>query len=152
MLKQETYPSWGYMKANGATTIWEMWEKDLPGHSLLHSSFLYPGAWYIDGLAGIKPLSPGYRSFVIQVPRSQDVPISWVKTAFRAPSGLIKIHWQREVGRLRLETVVPPNTVAILKVPKEDLIQLLPDEKRIRRLATEENYLVFELQPGVYHF
>ena len=23
---QETYPSWGYMLANGATTLWERWE------------------------------------------------------------------------------------------------------------------------------
>src|SRR5690606_32760884 len=48
MTSKTAYPSWGYMKENGATTIWEMWEKDLPGHSLLHSSYLYPGAWYID--------------------------------------------------------------------------------------------------------
>ncbi|WP_104381401.1 family 78 glycoside hydrolase catalytic domain [Sphingobacterium sp. HMA12] len=152
MLKQETYPSWGYMKANGATTIWEMWEKDLPGHSLLHSSFLYPGAWYIDGLAGIKPLNPGYRSFVIQVPRSREVPISWVKTSFRSPCGLIKIHWQRDADKLQLEAVVPPNTTATLKVPKEDHILMLPDDKRIRPLAPEDHYLVFELQPGAYHF
>ncbi len=152
MLKQETYPSWGYMKANGATTIWEMWEKDLPGHSLLHSSFLYPGAWYIDGLAGIKPLRPGYRSFVIQVPSSQDIPISWVKTAFRSPSGLIRINWQRDVGKLQLEISVPPNTTAILKVPKEDQIQIVLNEKTIRPLATEDHYVVFELQPGIYHF
>lgn len=54
MTSKVTYPSWGYMKANQATSLWEMWEKDLPGHSLLHSSYLYPGAWMIDGLAGIK--------------------------------------------------------------------------------------------------
>src|SRR5690606_9723070 len=45
MTSKRTYPSWGYMKDNDATTIWEMWEKDLPGHSLLHSSYLFPGAW-----------------------------------------------------------------------------------------------------------
>ena len=54
MTSKTTYPSWGFMRENGATTIWEMWEKDLPGHSLLHSSYLYPGAWYIDGVAGIR--------------------------------------------------------------------------------------------------
>lgn len=56
MTSKVTYPSWGYMKANQATSLWEMWEKDLPGHSLLHSSYLYPGAWMIDGLAGIKKI------------------------------------------------------------------------------------------------
>ena len=54
MTSQTTYPGWGFMRENGATTIWEMWENNLGGHSLLHSSYLYPGAWYIDGVAGIR--------------------------------------------------------------------------------------------------
>ncbi len=72
MTSQTTYPGWGFMKENGATTIWEMWEKDLPGHSMLHSSFLYPGAWYIDGLSGIKPDKPGYRQFIIEPPLAKE--------------------------------------------------------------------------------
>ncbi len=73
MTSQTTYPGWGYMKANDATTIWEMWEKDLPGHSLLHSSYLYPGAWYIDGMAGIRqdPASPGFQHLHHQTANAQ---------------------------------------------------------------------------------
>lgn len=52
MTSQTDYPGWGNMRAHGATTLWEMWEPDLPNHSLCHGSFLYPGAWYIDGVIG----------------------------------------------------------------------------------------------------
>src|SRR5690606_9719189 len=81
MTSKKAYPSWGFMKDNDATTIWEMWEKDLPGHSLLHSSYLYPGAWYIDGVAGIKrdPDNPGFRRFIIRPPLLSESQISSAK-------------------------------------------------------------------------
>ena len=30
LLVQKTYPSWGYMIENDATTLWERWEKWIP--------------------------------------------------------------------------------------------------------------------------
>src|SRR5690606_34789381 len=123
MVSKTAYPSWGYMRENGATTLWEMWEKDLPGHSLLHSSYLYPGAWYIDGLAGIKrdPQAPGFRRFIIRPPSPTATDVKWAKAAFQSPQGLIKSHWSRENGGLALEVTVPPNSIATL--------ELLPDER-----------------------
>src|SRR5690554_4173396 len=120
MTSRTTYPSWGLMRESGATTIWEMWEKDLPGHSLLHSSFLYPGAWYIDGVAGIKlgvgenhtkgaDRSAGFREITVRVPKFNESDISWAKASFNSPVGLIKSHWQRKNGSLTLNVTVPPN-------------------------------------------
>src|SRR6202012_2834918 len=65
MTSQTDYPGWGYMKAKGATSLWEAWEGPLPGHSLLHSSYLFPGAWYIDGVGGIRrdTAQPGFQHF-----------------------------------------------------------------------------------------
>ncbi|MGV8093046.1 MAG: family 78 glycoside hydrolase catalytic domain [Mangrovibacterium sp.] len=97
MTSQTTYPSWGFMRDSGATTIWEMWEKDLPGHSLLHSSYLYPGAWYIDGVAGIRrdPGAPGFRKFGVRVPKLTETQISDAKASFDSPAGLIESSWKR---------------------------------------------------------
>ena len=36
MANQKTYPGWGYMLEQGATTLWEQWDGQ---NSLLHSSF-----------------------------------------------------------------------------------------------------------------
>lgn len=151
MVSQTTYPSWGYMKENDATTLWEMWEKDLPGHSLLHSSYLYPGAWYIDGLAGIKrdPEAPGFRRFIIRPPLPEATDVKWAKAAFHSPQGLIESHWSRENGGLTLEIRVPPNSVATL--------ELLPDEQidktrysSIKEMGERDGLLRYELQPGNY--
>jgi len=151
MVSQTTYPSWGYMKENGATTIWEMWEKDLPGHSLLHSSYLYPGAWYIDGLAGIKrdPEVPGFRRFIVRPPLATATDVTWARATFHSPQGLIGSYWSREDGRLKLEISVPPNSVAVL--------ELLPSEQidrtsygSMKEIPGRDGFLRYELQPGHY--
>ena len=141
MTSQTDYPGWGYMKANGATSIWEMWEKDLPGHSLLHSSYHYPGAWYIDGLGGIRrdPDHPGFGRFIIRVPRAGTGAgfgagvwtetgtgtgagfgvgkLSWVRASFDAPTGRIETAWQRRNDSLYLQVTVPPGTTAKVYFP-----------------------------------
>jgi len=152
MASKTDYPGWGYMKENGATTIWEMWEKDLPGHSLLHSSFLYPGAWYIDGLAGIKTDKPGYERFIIEPPQIAAARLGWVKASFESPAGFIRCNWSRAGGRLQLDLEIPPNSTALLKIPDTDGL-LLKEKSGMIRVAEKQNgTTVYELQSGVYHF
>lgn len=152
MTSQTTYPSWGFMKENNATTMWEMWEKDLPGHSLLHSSFLYPGAWYMDGLAGIKISSPGYKQFIIEPPVGDDTDITWVNASFESPVGLIKSSWKREKGRLLLTIDVPPNSVCLLKLAAEDADIVEEYPGRIKQVTNDGEKITYELQSGEYNF
>ena len=56
---QKTYPSWGYMVENGATTIWELWNGDKANpamnsgnHVMLLGDLL---TWCFEHLAGIRP-------------------------------------------------------------------------------------------------
>jgi len=151
MVSQTTYPSWGYMKENGATTIWEMWEKDLPGHSLLHSSYLYPGAWYIDGLAGIKrdSAAPGFRRFIIRPPLPDATDVKWAKASFDSPNGIIRSFWSREKRGLSLAISVPPNTVATLELAPEEKVDV-SGYPTIKEIGLAEGYIRYELQPGNY--
>lgn len=153
MTSKTEYPSWGYMKANGATTIWEMWEKDLPGHSLLHSSYLYPGAWYVDGVAGIQrdPDTPGFQRFIIRPPYLKESQISWAKASFDSPVGMIESSWRRKDGHLELQVVVPPNCIAELQLLEKDAEKILENEY-VKRLASKKGYHIFELLPGKHSF
>ncbi len=120
MTSKTDYPGWGYMRENGATTLWEMWEKDLPGHSLLHSSYLYPGAWYIDGVTGIKrdTAHPGFQHFIIRPPHPGDTGLTWAKATFDSPCGVIRSAWEiGKDGKMQLRVTVPPNTSATVFVP-----------------------------------
>ena len=150
MTSQTTYPSWGYMKENDATTIWEMWEKDLPGHSLLHSSYLYPGAWLIDGLGGIKIADPGFTKFVIQPPLKQQTNLSWTKASFDSPVGKITSDWKRTGDKLELHIVVPANSTAILKIGSQDQIDISKYQQYIKELPSEGNNKVYSLESGEY--
>lgn len=154
MTSQTTYPSWGHMQENGATTIWEMWENDLRGHSLLHSSYLYPGAWYIDGVAGIRQNSvmPGYLNFNIRIPKLNETQVSWARAEFDSPSGLIRSSWKRLNGRLTLVVSVPPNSRATVWFPDEGGKKVKEDSGLSRQKDKKEGYILFEIEAGTYKF
>lgn len=152
MTSQTTYPSWGLMRESGATTIWEMWEKDLPGHSLLHSSYLYPGGWYIDGVAGIRRRddSPGFRKFDIRVPMLPE--ISWAKADFNSPAGMIRSHWTRENGKTVLHVSVPPNCEAVVYFPDESGRKINENSGFAKQIGKKGGYVLFEIPSGNYKF
>ena len=154
MTSQTTYPSWGYMRDNDATTIWEMWEKDLPGHSLLHSSFLYPGAWYIDGVAGIRrdESNPSFRKFSIRMPRLTETQISWAEASFDSPSGMIRSQWKRDNGAIEFNVTVPPNCMATIYIPDVVGRNVKEPSGFAKQIDKKEGYTLFEVPAGEYQF
>jgi alpha-L-rhamnosidase len=154
MTSQTTYPSWGLMRESGASTMWEMWEKDLPGHSLLHSSYLYPGAWYIDGVAGIRRRddSPGFRKFDIRVPKFAEEHVSWVKAGFNSPAGMIQSHWKRENGKTTLSVTIPPNCAATVYFPDESGRKIRESSGFATETGKKNGYVLFEINSGNYIF
>ena len=151
---QETFPSWLYPVKMGATTIWEMWEKDLAGHSLLHSSYLYPGAWYIDGVAGIKQDNeiPGYRKFIVRIPNLRESQMSWAKASFDSPAGLIKSHWQRKGDSVQLNVTIPPNSSATIWFPNIDDRKVNESSGLAKQIDEQDGYILFEVEAGNYEF
>ncbi len=154
MTSQTTYPSWGFMKECGATTLWEMWEKDLPGHSLLHSSYLYPGAWYVDGVAGIRrdPDVPGFRKFIVRIPKLTESQVKWTKATFDSPSGEIRSDWKYENGKLIARVVVPPNTSATIYFPESNAANISEKSGFAKNIGVKNGYVLFEVPAGQYEF
>lgn len=155
MVSQTEYPGWGFMRANDATTIWEAWELNRPGHSLLHSSYLYPGAWYIDSVLGIRPSldDPGFRKVVIHPPKASATPLEWAKGHFQAPTGKITVDWRkRSDGTFQLKTTLPPNTTGEIFVPSAGQLSVRTIPPRAVFLRDEPGYSVYEVPSGVYEF
>jgi alpha-L-rhamnosidase len=140
------------MKANGATSLWEMWEKDLPGHSLLHSSYLYPGAWYIEGVGGIHPDTghPGFRRFTVRPPLLRQSQIAWAKTSFDSPVGVISTYWERNAGRLTLKVTVPPNCSALVYFPSRHPAEIKISSVRAKNAGKKDHYSLYTLPAGKY--
>jgi hypothetical protein len=111
------YPSWGWMLANGATTLWEQWDGE---NSRLHSSFVSIGAWFVESLAGIRadPEHPGYEHFFVEPAIVGD--LTFARASLRSVRGTIESAWRIAGGALTLEVTVPPSTTATIAVPSSD--------------------------------
>ena len=68
LMEQTTYPSWGYMRSMGATTIWERWEYATGFAMNSHSHPMYGSvtAWFYKYLAGISAAEAGFKKIKIR--------------------------------------------------------------------------------------
>jgi len=115
---QTTYPSWGYMVKQDATTIWELWNSDKAGpemNSRNHFCLGAVGEWFYESLAGIVPEEPGFRTIRIQ-PRPVGE-LTWVKARLRSVRGPIGSAWELRDGHLHMQVTIPANTRARIFVP-----------------------------------
>jgi alpha-L-rhamnosidase len=116
---QESYPSWGFMLANGATTLWERWEHLTKGgmNSHNHPIMGSVSSWFYKYLAGIQgdPTAPGFKRFVI---RPHVVPgLDWVRASYTSMYAVIRSEWRKEKGTFTLKVSVPVNASATVHIP-----------------------------------
>ncbi len=116
---ETTYPSWGYMAGQGATTIWELWNGNTAApamnsgnHVMIIGDYLI---WCYEYLAGIKPLEPGFRKIGLApyIPDGLDR----VDCTYDSVRGRIESHWQREGRKLTWTFTIPSNTTAEVTPP-----------------------------------
>ncbi len=113
MTNTKEYPGWGYMISNGATTSWESWT----GQSHIHDTLISIGAWFTEGLAGIRSdgKSPGFQHFVVKPSVVGD--LTYVKSKYHSIHGDIVSNWKIDNGNFILSVTVPPGTTATVFVP-----------------------------------
>lgn len=121
MVAATDYPGWGDMLLNrGATTFIENWDES-EGHSRLHSSYLYVGNWFIEGLGGIKSLKypggNGFQGFVIEPGYLPGKELSRVESSYNSLQGKIESNWEVVDGVMTAAVTVPPNCSALMKFP-----------------------------------
>ena len=95
---QETYPSWGHMVKQNATTIWELWNSDTEGpgmNSRNHFALGSVGAWYFAYLAGIRPdpQYPGFKKAVIAPKPVGD--LTWAEARLKTLYGELSSRWDK---------------------------------------------------------
>jgi len=119
---QTTYPSWGYMLASGATTVWELWQKKV-GPSMNSQNHHMMGSvdgWFYEALGGINvdPDHPGYRHIRIEPQVTRD--LTSVSATVGSVRGNMTSSWSHEPGVITLQVDVPVNATASVSIPKED--------------------------------
>jgi len=163
---QSTYPSWGYMAKQGATTIWELWNSDRAGpgmNSRNHFCLGAVGEWFFEALAGIAPRQPGFGVSEIRPRPAGD--LQWVKASLETMYGRIVSNWRLQDGDLLLDVTVPANTTAFVTVPVFGKLQAQVTEggratpttvgqqaQGIRLVRADAEGRTFEVGSGVYEF
>ncbi|MFJ8941516.1 family 78 glycoside hydrolase catalytic domain [Streptomyces sp. NPDC102365] len=116
MLGQTTYPGFGFQISRGATSSWEQWLYASSMETHDHAMFAGINASFITVLGGIRPMSPGYRTFLVdpEVPKGLDEVAARVDTV----RGTVACEWTRSRHEgLRLTVTVPPGSTAVVRVP-----------------------------------
>ena len=115
----DTYPSWGYMVRNGATTIWELWNGNTAdpsmnsgNHVMLLGDLIL---WEYEYLGGIRALEPGYSNIELKPYPIEG--LDFVNCAYESVSGQIESNWKREGNRFEWDIVIPANTTAEVCLP-----------------------------------
>ena len=158
LASNNTYPSWGYMAENGATTIWELWngntadpEMNSQNHVMLLGDLMI---WYYEDMAGIKsdPENPGFKKILMEP--HFDAGLDYVNASYDSSYGEIKSHWEKNGKKLNWEITIPPNTSAKIKVPVSKISNVKLNNNQLESLAenvsVQEEHVIFELLSGEY--
>jgi alpha-L-rhamnosidase len=125
LLLNETYPSWGYMIKNGATTWWERWNSDKGDpamNSFNHYAFGSVMAWVYRYAAGIdtSTAGPGFKEIIIH-PRPNPG-LTAARAEYDSVYGKIISDWTTAPnGALTLKVTIPPNTRAKIILPDKTI-------------------------------
>ena len=163
---QTSYPSWGYMIREGATTLWERWElltgsaMNSHNHHMLGTVDIY----FYRHLAGIRPLKPGFREFAI---KPDPVGPERVEASVRGATGPVSVKIYRNPQGYGVEAHVPVSCTALIYVPTRGLCnpvvlergkvvwrngKLVARVKGVLDAWAEEGYIVFKVGSGHYSF
>jgi len=129
LLRNETFPSWGYSIRHGATTIWERWDGwtdtdgfQTPGmNSFNHYSLGSVGQWLYEYVGGIRATAPGYERVLIAPEPGE---LEWARVVYRSVRGPISSAWRREGDELHLEVEIPPNVTGTVVVPGGETVDV----------------------------
>ncbi|QGN31532.1 alpha-L-rhamnosidase [Microlunatus sp. Gsoil 973] len=111
--RQTSYPSWGFWFANGADTMWEMWETSARSRDhYFHGTVVQ---WLIEDIAGLRCGDHGWRTVTVQ-PHPLGG-LDHASYAIRTIRGRVGVAWRREGERFSLEVEIPEGSTATVLLP-----------------------------------
>jgi hypothetical protein len=155
MLTQPEYPGFGFMFANGATTLWEQWTFKGGMNSHNHAMFSGAASSLLTRFGGIRSEAPGYK--VIGIHPSFPAAVNEVSTARQTAAGLIGCDWKRHGKDILVDILVPPNATATFSLPAAESAiresgKPASSAAGVKCTGTTESLSRFTLAPGIYHF
>jgi alpha-L-rhamnosidase len=138
IVNSTTFPGWGFMIDNGATTIWETWKESDNTYSNCHPMFGTVTEWFYRWLGGIRPdpQNPGFKEFILAPSTPEG--LEFVRSCYHSPFGQIMSNWERDKnGTCRFVIKIPPETRANVILPLDES-QKIKIEKEGKIVKEEE--------------
>jgi len=174
IVNQTSYPGWGFMVEEGATTIWESWSLEATaGNSESMIMWATIDEFFYNDLAGIKGpdyygpniISPGFKDILIEPHPLAD--LDQAAANIKTVRGLLSSSWKREEDSFTLEVTIPSNSRATIRIPKlgmkkikvtesKNLIwqdnEYLTGAEEITTGRETSEFLSFQVGSGTYTF
>ena len=152
---QRDFPGWGYMIANGATTLWETWAYSDNVYSQNHPMFGSISEWFYRSLLGINPAAPGFEKIIIKPQPAGD--LAFAKGSYHSIRGLISSDWKITNGKFHLTVEIPVNSTAEIWIPSAtgEIIEAgkpIGQYTDVTKMKTEGKYTVLAVGSGKYVF
>jgi alpha-L-rhamnosidase len=158
LASNKTYPSWGFMVENGATTIWELWNGNTAdpsmnsqNHVMLLGDLMI---WYYENMAGIKsnPEMPGFKQIIMKP--DFNAGLTFVNASYESIYGTIKSDWKKNKNTLQWKITIPANSSAIVYLPTANTSSVTVNNQKLEKSSTsyktENNNIVLTLESGSY--
>jgi len=166
IVNQKTYPGWGYMVEEGATTLWERWENLTGGGMNSHNHIMLGSvdAWFYRSLAGLECKNAGWSRMHVKPPLFTDLTEASAKvTTIRGDAA---VAWAKKDSCFELAVRIPIGSEAEVYVPllwdsvqvkeggqviwRDEPTDQMPGE--VSFLRKEGRYAVFSVGSGAYSF
>lgn len=125
LIVNPTKPSMAEWVQKGGTTLWEDWGDGSSRNHIMFGDFV---GWAYQYLAGIRPAEtkdstsavtcakkPAFGEVVLAP--QPIAALSWARASVDGPNGEIVSSWKREGDTVTYDFTVPPNTVAVIRLP-----------------------------------
>lgn len=125
LIKEPTWPSFGWMVGEGATTLWEGFDR---GSSDIHHFMGAVDNFFYRHLCGINfdVESPGFKKVLFKPQFIRD--LDHAEASYESIQGMIKASWnQTSPGQYEYRITLPPNTRGEVLLP-DGKLQLLPGD------------------------
>ena len=158
----KTYPSWGYMIENNATTIWELWNGNTAdpamnsgNHVMLLGDIL---SWYYENLAGIKTdnVEVGFRKIIMKPIFPEG--LNHVKASTQSPYGKISSEWTKNENGLQWGIEIPANTSAMVSIPASSSEKISVNDSKLNSIEgltivdDKDGIVTLQVSSGKYLF
>ncbi|MEI6677399.1 MAG: family 78 glycoside hydrolase catalytic domain [Mariniphaga sp.] len=142
-------PGYGFQLKKGATALTESWPalEEVSNNHLMLGHIM---EWFYTGLGGIKQEenSVAFKNIIIRPEIVGD--ITWVKSSYHSPYGLIRSEWKKENHQLEMKVEIPANTTATIFLPANQEASVIENGKKIAVSKSADGKFFCKVGSGSY--